>query len=156
MLWVLIRFAYRGDSNDFSNSTIFNIIIFRKITLNYPKFAAMGFFPGTQERVRNSRGKRVISVFSPSLFLLWLWPQVFDTPGLFHYFSGNSMTTLMAPNRVLSIQYVLGIVRGVFGVLIIKQILSRVRRFDCFVIIIFVSFQFSDYLHFKVNIFNFI
>ena len=45
----------------------------------------------------------------------------------------------MASNRVLSIQYVLGIVRGVFGVLIIKQILSRVRRFDCFVFLFFSS-----------------
>ena len=34
----------------------------RKITLNYPKSAAMGFFQGTQERVRNSRGRRAISV----------------------------------------------------------------------------------------------
>ena len=34
----------------------------KKITLNYPKSAAMGFFLGTQERVRNSRGKRDISV----------------------------------------------------------------------------------------------
>ena len=29
----------------------------KKITLNYPKSAAMGFFQGTQEQVRNSRGK---------------------------------------------------------------------------------------------------
>ena len=34
----------------------------RKITLNYPKSADKGFFLGTQERVRNSRGKRAISV----------------------------------------------------------------------------------------------
>ena len=34
----------------------------KKNTLNYPKSAAMGFFPRTQERVRNSRGKRAISV----------------------------------------------------------------------------------------------
>ena len=32
----------------------------KKIILNYPKSAAMGF--GTQERVRNSRGQRTISV----------------------------------------------------------------------------------------------
>ena len=30
--------------------------------LNYPKSAAMGFFHGTQERVRNGSGKRAISV----------------------------------------------------------------------------------------------
>ena len=34
----------------------------KKIILNYPKSAAMGFFLGTQERVRNSHGKRAISV----------------------------------------------------------------------------------------------
>ena len=34
----------------------------KKITLNYPKSAAMKLFLGTQERVRNSHGKRAISV----------------------------------------------------------------------------------------------
>ena len=35
----------------------------KKISLNYHKSAAMGFlFQGTQEPVRNSRGKRAISV----------------------------------------------------------------------------------------------
>ena len=34
----------------------------KKITRNYSKSAAMGFFPRAQERVRNSRGKRAISV----------------------------------------------------------------------------------------------
>ena len=35
----------------------------KKGTINYPKSAAVGFFfQGTQERVRNSRGKRAISV----------------------------------------------------------------------------------------------
>ena len=29
----------------------------KKITLNYSKSAAMGFFEGTQEQVRNSHGK---------------------------------------------------------------------------------------------------
>ena len=33
----------RGDSNEYTQYTIFNIK--RKITLNYPKSAAMGFFP---------------------------------------------------------------------------------------------------------------
>ena len=35
---------------------------YKKITLNYYNSATMGFFKGTQERVRNSRGKRAISV----------------------------------------------------------------------------------------------
>ena len=47
-----------GDSNEYTQYTIFN----KKITLNYPKSAAMEFFIGTQERVRDSRGKRAISV----------------------------------------------------------------------------------------------
>ena len=51
---------HRGDSNDYTQYTIFNIK--RKIDLNYLKSAAMGFFPGTQARVRNSQGKRAISV----------------------------------------------------------------------------------------------
>ena len=51
---------HRGDSNEYTQYTIFNIK--KKISLNNPKSAAMGFFPGTQERVRNSRGKRAISV----------------------------------------------------------------------------------------------
>ena len=51
---------HRGDSNEYTQYTIFNMN--EKNTLNYPKSAAMGFFQGTQERVRNSRGKRAISV----------------------------------------------------------------------------------------------
>ena len=51
---------HRGDSNEYTQYTIFNIK--KQITLNYPKSAAMGFFQGTEERVRNSRGKRDIGV----------------------------------------------------------------------------------------------
>ena len=51
---------YRNDSNEYTQYTIFNIK--RKITLNYPKSAVVGFFRGTQERVRNSRSRRAISV----------------------------------------------------------------------------------------------
>ena len=46
---------YGGDSNENTQYTIFNIK--KKITLNYPESAAMEFFQGTQDRVRNSRGK---------------------------------------------------------------------------------------------------
>ena len=35
---------HRGDSNEYTQYTIFNIKT--KITLNYPKSAAMGLFPG--------------------------------------------------------------------------------------------------------------
>ena len=34
----------------------------KKITQNYPQFATMGFFQGTQKRVHNSGGKRAVSV----------------------------------------------------------------------------------------------
>ena len=52
---------HRGDSNECTQYTIFNMN--KKDTKNYPKSAAMGFlFQGTQERVRNSRGKQAISV----------------------------------------------------------------------------------------------
>ena len=49
---------HRGDSNEYTQHTIFNI---KQITLNYHKSAAVGFFHGTQERDRNSGGRRVIS-----------------------------------------------------------------------------------------------
>ena len=35
---------HRGDSNEYTQYTIVNVK--RKITLNYPKSAAMGFIPG--------------------------------------------------------------------------------------------------------------
>ena len=57
---------HRGNSNEYTQHTIINIK--RNIALNYPKSAAMDFlFQGTQERVRNSRGKRA-SVFEPLKF----------------------------------------------------------------------------------------
>ena len=50
----------RGDSNKNTIYTIFNMN--KKNTLNYPKYAAMGFFLRTQKGVRNNRDKRAISV----------------------------------------------------------------------------------------------
>ena len=49
----------------------------KKITLIYPKSAAMGFFfQGTQERVRKSRGKRAISVRATEVLLYhFCWSQ---------------------------------------------------------------------------------
>ena len=52
---------HQGDSNEYTQYTNFNIKK-KKIALNYPKSAAMGFSKGTQKRVRNSHGKRAISV----------------------------------------------------------------------------------------------
>ena len=57
---------HRGDSNDNAQCTIFNLR--KKLTLNFPKSEAVGFFfQGTQERVRNSCGGEP-SVFEPSKF----------------------------------------------------------------------------------------
>ena len=56
---------HRGDSNEYTQHTIVNIK--QKITPNYPKSSAIGFSQGTQERVRNSRGKRAIR-FEPLKF----------------------------------------------------------------------------------------
>ena len=61
------NFAHRGDSNEYSQYTIFNIN--RKIALNYHKSAHMGFFQGTQEPVRNSRDKQAISVRATEVLL---------------------------------------------------------------------------------------
>ena len=49
-----------GDSNKYTQCTIFNVK--KKITLNYSKSAAMGFFHGTRERVQNSHVKHAITV----------------------------------------------------------------------------------------------
>ena len=58
---------HRGDSNEYTQYTIFNIK--RKIDRNYHKSAATGIFLGTQARVRNSRGKRAISVRATEVLL---------------------------------------------------------------------------------------
>ena len=59
---------YRGDSNVYTQYTSF--IIKNEITSDYSKSAAMGFFTqGTQDRVRNSRGKRAISVRATDVLL---------------------------------------------------------------------------------------
>ena len=62
---------HRGDSNEYTQYTIFSMK--KKITVNYPKSAAMGSFQGTQERVRTSRGKGAISVRAIEV-LLYLYP----------------------------------------------------------------------------------
>ena len=54
--------------------TIF--IIKKKITPDFSKSATMGFvFLGTQERVRNSRGKRAISVQATEVLLYFRCPR---------------------------------------------------------------------------------
>ena len=62
---------HRGDSNENTQHAIINII--KKIKLNYPKYNNIcsygNFYQGTQERVRNSRGKRAISVRATEVLL---------------------------------------------------------------------------------------
>ena len=52
---------HRGDSNEYTQYTIYNIK--KKIILNYPKFAAMGFF---SKGLKN--GFEVAVVDKPSVF----------------------------------------------------------------------------------------
>ena len=54
-------------SNKYTKYTIFNMN--KKNTLNYPNSASMGFFQGTEERVRNSHGKQAISVRATEVLL---------------------------------------------------------------------------------------
>ena len=51
---------HRGDFKECTQYTILNIR--KKNTLKFPTSVAKGFFRGTRERVRNSPGKRTISV----------------------------------------------------------------------------------------------
>ena len=76
--------SHRGDSNEYTQHTTFNIL--KKITLNYPKSTAIGFFPGTQERVRNSRGKQAISVRATEVLLYVFYNLIY------HMTSLNSVT----------------------------------------------------------------
>ena len=58
-----LKSPYRGDSNEYTQYTIFKIK--KKITLNYPKSAAMGFFP---KGLKNEFETAVVnepSVFEP-------------------------------------------------------------------------------------------
>ena len=57
----------RGNSNEYTQYTIFNIK--KKITLNDSTSQLWDFFQGTQELVRNSRGKRAISVRATEVLL---------------------------------------------------------------------------------------
>ena len=51
---------HRGDSNENTKYIIFSIN--KKISLNYPNPATGFCFQGNQEQLRNSHGKRAISV----------------------------------------------------------------------------------------------
>ena len=63
MLCIFIRIA----SNENPQYTIFNIL--KKISLNYPISAAIRILQGIQRRVRDSCGKRAISVPATEVLL---------------------------------------------------------------------------------------
>ena len=67
----LLESPDRGDSNEYTQHTIINLK--KKITSNYPKYNDVcncrNFVLGTQERVRNSSGKRAISVRANEVLL---------------------------------------------------------------------------------------
>ena len=62
-----------GDSNEYKQYTVFNIK--KKITLNIPNLQPRDYFPGTQERVRNIRSQRAISVRAIEVLPYLVIPQ---------------------------------------------------------------------------------
>ena len=64
---VSLESPHRGDSKEFTQYTIFNIN--KKITLNYPKSAAMVLFPTDSRTSSNRRGKQAISVRASEVLL---------------------------------------------------------------------------------------
>ena len=70
---------YRGDSNEYTQYTKFNIKK-RKNTVNYPKSAAMGFFHGTQKNGFEIAVVNEPSVFEPMKFYcIYLQQRCFAT-----------------------------------------------------------------------------
>ena len=60
----LLESPHQGDSNEYTQYISFNIK--KKINLNYPKSAAMGFFPRGSS---NNHGKRAISIRATAVLL---------------------------------------------------------------------------------------
>ena len=82
-----------GDSNEYTQHTVFNIK--RRIRLNYPKSAAKGFFLGTQEHVRNSCGKRAISVRATEVLLYMSFSRLYQKSGYWLYLSNLEPSKLL-------------------------------------------------------------
>ena len=69
--------SHQNQLIEHKQNTIF--MIKKKISLDYPKSAAMGFvFLRTQEQVRSSHGKRAISVRATEVPLYRIYIFVFD------------------------------------------------------------------------------
>ena len=83
---------HRGDSHENTQYSIFNLT--KKITLYHPKLHLWDLFQETQERARNSRGKRAISVRATEslLYSKLLWRNM-----------GKKKETILS--TVLSVSY---------------------------------------------------
>ena len=82
---VSLESPHRGDSNVYTQYTIF--IIKKIITPDYSKSAEsdMGFvFLGTQEQVRNSRGKRAIRFRATEVLLYMYFDCYIKNQGTFN------------------------------------------------------------------------
>ena len=64
---------HRGNSNEYIQYTIFNIL--KKITLNYPKSAAMGFSQGIKNKFETAMVNEP-SVFEPLKFYCVTTPKM--------------------------------------------------------------------------------
>ena len=69
-------------------------ILKNKITHNYPKYAAMGFFLETQEQVRNNSGKRAISVRPIEVLLYYFFSDVGSVSGFRQVFRLSVYATI--------------------------------------------------------------
>ena len=69
-----LELPQRGDSNEYTQYTIFNMK--KKITLNYPRSATMGFFPGDSRS--SSKQPWLISVRGTEVLLVQckIWHSV--------------------------------------------------------------------------------
>ena len=69
--------SHRGDSDEYTQYTIFNIK--GKPTVIISNLQLWDFFLGTQARVRNSHGKRAISVRAIEVLLYVLYSRLSHT-----------------------------------------------------------------------------
>ena len=67
-----LKLPHWGDSNEYTQYTIFNIK--KKITLNYPKSAAIWFFQRTEEWAWSNCGKQALSVWATDGLLYLVQP----------------------------------------------------------------------------------
>ena len=74
-----IESSHRGNSNEYKQHTIFNIK--RKITLNCPKSAAVGYFQGTKNEFETAVVDEP-SVFKPPKFYCMLCVLIMRTQNI--------------------------------------------------------------------------